>query len=149
MMLLIQEVPAPRLRAAGIKPRPDFWITVNEKLMAGEPEQQREIQQALQRNVLTITTKRVNYAAGWVPKTTIRSNNAVADVEHIHLEFQVYDRNKNLIWESNLLVERLKPGATFKAKPPDPDHLVIPISVPSSSVEVTKIYFKMLVARWT
>ena len=157
MEIGIQTLPAKQLLYFGIKPEPDFWMVMNEKVWesvrasnsrtANEKagKEKLEIDGKLRKNMLSVETEPLDNGNGtWSTVVRIQSKATIFDVQEIYVDLQVYDQNKNLVWDGTTRVERLKPGTTHTQRATyNPAHGdFIPNSVPRQ-IFITNEEFKI------
>ena len=94
-------------------------------------------------NFLSINFKRAeNGYGGWIPRVTVRNNCLTTNLHNIYFAFEVYENQKRLIWDGNVLVDHLKAGASaVREASYDPSRHFIPDSV-HNRVEVSKKRFE-------
>jgi hypothetical protein len=106
------------LRKQGILPQPDFYRTMA-LIIAGKansPGMRKSLEESadkLRDNFLSIRIERAENGYGeWIPKVTVRNNCFFTNLRGVYLDLDVYDNQKRLIWDGNLMVDHLKARAS-------------------------------------
>jgi hypothetical protein len=120
VQLLVQTRPVAVLQKANITPEPDWWHTQN-MISYGQMVDESPyirwfyelIDRRLKENMITVTTRPLNEEGGWIPEVTVHSNCTMLAIKDIVLKFEIYDSQNNLVWDGNMLIPSLRPGATY------------------------------------